>query len=248
MLTRLAEDVIGAAGAGGSSPASTSSTGKAPPPLPPRLAAATAAVRTLFAAYDTDASGGIDAGELAAALAARGYDIEAGEVAKLMSRLDADRDGTVSPAELAAGLVDWSGADSGCGTGLAPATDGCGGCGSGWAAAWADAAFNALDADGSGTIDVDELTALLPPGEVAAAGGDAAVRAAAAELLREADANGDGCVSRAEFEALLCEVGNADRLSLYDGRLAPQSAGGGEGKGEPPAAGGGALRAVRGAE
>ena len=261
VLTRLAEDVLGAGGeeaGGGGWPAAAPSP-SSPPPLPPRLASAAAAVRSLFAAYDTDASGGIDAGELAAALADRGYDVSAGEVAKLMSRLDADGDGSVSPAELAAGLVDWSGADSACGgagTGLT-STDGCGGCGTGWAAAWAASTFDELDVDGSGTIDVDELTALLPPGECDGAdgGGASAVRAAAADLLREADTDGDGLVSRREFEAMLCEVGNADRLALYDGRLLGAGGGGGRAAKEagadgepPPAGGGGALRAVRGAE
>jgi len=249
VLTRLAEEVVGSAsggegsdGAGARSPTSSPSPSSSAPPLPPRLASAAAAVRDLFAAYDADGSGGIDAGELASALAARGYQVSPGEVAKLMARLDGDGDGSVSPAELAAGLVDWSGADSGCGTGLA-STDGCGGCGSGWAAAWADAAFDALDADGSGTIDLDELAALLPEQEGGEQGSEA-LRAAAGELLREADTDGDGLVSRSEFEALLCEVGGADRLSLYDGRLA---AGAGA-PGGPPAGAGGALRAVRGAE
>lgn len=248
ILTRLAEDVIRSSEGGPPSPSPSSSSSSSsssprrastPPPLPPRLAAAAAAVRSLFTAYDADGSGGIDANELAAGLAARGYRVTPGEVAKLMSRLDADGDGSVSPAELAAGLVDWSGADSppavrsDRGSGVLSSGDGTAcGC-SGWAAAWADAAFDALDADGNGTIDLDELAALLPPAEQAQDG--AALRAAAAELLREADTDGDGCVSRSEFEALLCEVGGADRLSLYDSRL-------------PPAGGGGALRAVRGAE
>jgi calcium-dependent protein kinase len=260
ILTRLAEDVIrssstggsdgseGESGSGRASRSSSSSSSSSrlspstPPPLPPRLAAAAAAVRSLFTAYDADGSGGIDVRELAAGLAARGYDVTPGEVSKLMSRLDADGDGSVSPAELAAGLVDWSGADcppgvrADRGSGALSSGDGteCG-C-SGWAAAWADAAFDALDADGNGTIDLDELAALLPASERAQDG--PALRAAAAELLREADTDGDGCVSRSEFEALLCEVGGADRLSLYDSRLAAS----------PPAGGGGALRAVRGAE
>jgi calcium-dependent protein kinase len=38
-------------------------------------------------------------------------------------------------------------------------------------------------------------------------------------MLREADANGDGRISRSEFSALLHENVSPDSLSLYDARL-----------------------------
>jgi hypothetical protein len=38
-------------------------------------------------------------------------------------------------------------------------------------------------------------------------------------MLREADANGDGQISRAEFAGLLRENVSPDSLSLYDNRL-----------------------------
>jgi calcium-dependent protein kinase len=41
----------------------------------------------------------------------------------------------------------------------------------------------------------------------------------AKRMLREADANGDGRISRAEFLGLLRENISPDSLSLYDNRL-----------------------------
>jgi calcium-dependent protein kinase len=43
--------------------------------------------------------------------------------------------------------------------------------------------------------------------------------AEAKRMLREADANGDGKISRAEFSGLLRENVTPDSLSLYDNRL-----------------------------
>lgn len=44
-------------------------------------------------------------------------------------------------------------------------------------------------------------------------------QAEAKRMLREADANGDGKISRAEFGGLLRENMSPDSLSLYDNRL-----------------------------
>lgn len=48
---------------------------------------------------------------------------------------------------------------------------------------------------------------------------DAERLAEAKRMLREADANGDGKISRSEFSALLRENVAPDSLSLYDSRL-----------------------------
>jgi hypothetical protein len=59
-----------------------------------------------------------------------------------------------------------------------------------------------------------------PPPPPAASRSNAEERMIEAKrMLREADANGDGRISRAEFSALLLEKVSPDSLSLYDNRL-----------------------------
>ena len=74
-----------------------------------------------------------------------------------------------------------------------------------------------LDRDGSGCVDLQELQWMARAS--GGASGNAPLAEAAA-LLREADADGDGRISRAEFDAMLCEATADDALSLYDARLA----------------------------
>jgi calcium-dependent protein kinase len=59
-----------------------------------------------------------------------------------------------------------------------------------------------------------------PPAPARRPRSDATERLAEAKrMLREADANGDGKISRAEFSGLLRENVMPDSLSLYDNRL-----------------------------
>lgn len=59
-----------------------------------------------------------------------------------------------------------------------------------------DALFKEFDADGSGQIDLDELTAAL------AKGGKQLDRAECEKILKEVDTDGDGKVSYEEFEVI----------------------------------------------
>jgi len=163
-------------------------------------AAVNAAAR-LFDALDADRSGGVTVQEMVAGLKAEGYALTDFEVAKLVSRLDVDRDGAVDRGELLAAMLDWGRLQAD--------------------AAWAGGggrAFARLDRDGSGCVDLAELA------WVARAAGNNGALAEAATLLREADADGDGRISRAEFFALLCEASGDDALDLYDARVAPGAA------------------------
>jgi Ca2+-binding EF-hand superfamily protein len=138
--------------------------------------------------------------ELVAGLSDAGYALAPGEVEKLMARLDVDGDGSVDRAELLAALLDWRQLQAD----------------AAWAG-WVQRAFDRLDADRSGCIDLAELAWVAK--SAGGATGNAALAEAAA-LLREADADGDGRISRAEFDAVLCEATADDALALYDARLA----------------------------
>jgi calcium-dependent protein kinase len=112
---------------------------------------------------------------------------------------------------------------------------------------YVQAAFARLDRDGDGFIDLEELLAELPPAYLSPAsasassvGESATTTASSADeqllaeaerervaeakrMLREADENGDGRISREEFLNLL-RHDTADHLSLYDSRLGSPSA------------------------
>ncbi|KAI8474838.1 MAG: kinase-like domain-containing protein [Monoraphidium minutum] len=159
-----------------------------------------AAMQELFLEYDVDSSGAISFEELATGLQKQGYTVTESEVRQLMNRLDMDNTGHVEGDEFVAALVDW---------GQIMQT-----------AEWqeyVDAAFSRLDVDGDGYIELEELMDRMPGDFLR---GDAVERQAEAKrMLREADANGDGKISRAEFSGLLRENISPDSLSLYDNRL-----------------------------
>ncbi len=91
-----------------------------------------------------------------------------------------------------------------------------------------DHAFGKLDHDGDGFISLDELISQLPPLRPAAPGPGGVARMSDSDserlseakmMLREADTNGDGKISREEFFYLLKESHAPDSLSFYDDRL-----------------------------
>ncbi|KIZ04772.1 hypothetical protein MNEG_3189 [Monoraphidium neglectum] len=158
------------------------------------------ALQELFAEYDADASGSISFDELASGLQRQGYDVTQSEVRQLMDKMDIDHNGNVEGDEFVAALIDWSQVMQG----------------KEWQA-YVDAAFSRLDVDGDGFIELEELLNRMPK---AFFEGDAAERLAEAKrMLREADANGDGKISLAEFSSLLHENVAPDSLSLYDSRM-----------------------------
>ena len=71
--------------------------------------------------------------------------------------------------------------------------------------------FDELDADGSGTIDVDELVSALPD----SFSGQRHVYAR--RILREVDSNGDGQISWTEFMEML--QGEELDLGQFDARI-----------------------------
>lgn len=171
-------------------------------------------LKGLFDELDVDASGTVSMDELAAGLDRLGYDISATEIEQLMARVDVNQDGSIQMGEFVAGLVDWNV--------LQRDNDA-------WDR-WVSRAFDKLDRNGDGVIDLDELMEEVPDSSSNSSGGSNGSGGGgqisggrlleARRMLREADENGDGKVSREEFRELL--VGSSstpDSLSQYDPRL-----------------------------
>jgi len=159
------------------------------------------ALKELFDQYDADKSGTISFEELAKGLRSQGYIVTESEVQQLMERMDMDHDGNVGGDEFLATLIDW-------GTVMQ---------GKNWSS-YVEHAFNRMDLDGDGYIDLDELLSELPSVYYGADSEDERV-AEAKRMLREADENGDGRISRQEFYNLLRDNLAPDSLSMYDSRL-----------------------------
>ncbi|GIL82813.1 hypothetical protein Vretimale_8185 [Volvox reticuliferus] len=201
--------------------------GKAPASRKAR--AALGNLQDLFNELDTDSSGAITLDELSAGLRRQGYVLADNEIENLMRRVDFDHNGTVDLSEFITTLMDWDQVQAE----------------QGWQV-YLDHAFRKMDHDGDGYISLDELLQQLPPlrpapgvgslaqvvsGAAAALGfsraydGDAERLAEAKLMLREADTNGDGKISREEFFDLLKESHAPDSLSFYDDRLSITSDG-----------------------
>ncbi|KAG1675746.1 hypothetical protein FOA52_012402 [Chlamydomonas sp. UWO 241] len=158
-------------------------------------------LQELFTKLDADGSGSVSLEELTKGVRALGYSLSDNEMELLMRRVDVDKSGCVSSSEFFTTIVDWN---------KVKESDA-------WQA-YVDFAFNKLDSDGNGTIDVDELVALLPETQVL----EERVSVAKA-MLREADVNGDGKITREEFGILLEHQRLVDSLSFYDSRLSTES-------------------------
>ncbi|KAK9813845.1 hypothetical protein WJX73_001529 [Symbiochloris irregularis] len=161
-------------------------------------------LRDLFQQLDTDGSGGICLPELMDGLKRLGYVVTAEEVEKLMRRLDVNDSGTVEFEEFCAGMIDWKTLQE----------DHL------WTR-WVDLAFGKLDSNNDGYIDLDELIARLPS-LTGVDNPESERMLAARRMLREADTNGDGIVSREEFETLLEANTVPDSLDAYDPRWLPE--------------------------
>ena len=166
------------------------------------------ALSGLFDELDVDSSGCISKTELVDGLERLGYDIGSEELDQLMSRVDSNRDGSLQLSEFVAGMIDWPALQED----------------SRWDI-WVNRAFDKLDKNQNGYIELNELEALIGasvrPLYMDADGDEEAERILAAKtMLREADTNNDGKVSREEFAELLTTGGSEpDLLFLYDTRL-----------------------------
>ena len=172
-----------------------------------------ASLTTLFNELDADESGSVSMDELVDGLERLGYDVTSNELERLMGRVDINHDGALQLGEFVAGLVDWPALQQD----------------SQWGD-WVAQAFARLDRNADGFISLSSLEDLLAIGE--GEEGDSAMakrdegdvrNLEARRMLREADTNGDGKISREEFSELLLTTGPvADGLAQYDARLIPR--------------------------
>ena len=142
--------------------------------------------------------------ELVNGLERLGYDLEGEEVMQLITHVDTNRDGSLQLSEFVAGMIDWPALQED----------------SRWDT-WVDRAFDKLDKNEDGYIGLDELEELIG-GSMAPLYADEEETERifeARSMLREADTNGDGKVSREEFADLLTAGPNPDILFHYDSRL-----------------------------
>ena len=165
----------------------------------PKAQAQLEAVAGLFRDLDVDASGSVSYDELASGLGKLGFDLDSDEIEQLVKRMDGNHDGVLQLDEFMAGLVDWGELQED----------------SQWTS-WVSHAFLRLDRNGDGFISLSSLEELLGDDD------DEERRLEARSMLREADANGDGRVSREEFTELLSMGTIPDGLSQYDPRLVYQ--------------------------
>jgi len=163
-------------------------------------------VQDLFEDIDTDHSGGVSLEELTAGLTKLGYRLTPNEIEQLLRGIDANYDGQIDLNEFVTTLLDWDELQK-------QQT---------WQT-YIDTAFNKIDTDGDGYISLEELMDLIPAQPRGAAGGELERQVEARAMLREADTNEDGKISKEEFYSLLKDVQAPDTLALYDNRL-PSSA------------------------
>lgn len=166
------------------------------------------ALSGLFEELDVDDSGCISKDELVDGLERLGYEIDTDELEQLISRVDTNKDGSLQLSEFTAGMIDWPALQED----------------SRWDT-WVNRAFDKLDQNGDGYIELGELEsqigASVRPLYISEGDDEEAERILEARnMLREADTNGDGLVSREEFAELLTTGGTEpDLLFLYDTRL-----------------------------
>ncbi|KAK9815418.1 hypothetical protein WJX72_003374 [[Myrmecia] bisecta] len=156
-------------------------------------------LREVFQTLDTERRGALPSSSLVQALSGAGFSLSEPEMLQLMAQLtdDADEVGEVRYDDWIAAMVDWHT--------IQGSQD--------WAA-WIKQAFDAFDGSGSGTINRDDLNAML-------CGDVCEVPDMVEAALREADIDADGGLNLQEFEQLLRS--NDAGLELFERRLQPVS-------------------------
>ena len=82
-----------------------------------------------------------------------------------------------------------------------------------------DRVFSKIDKDGNGFISLDELIAYIPPNTNRRSLTAEEVESQARIMLREADTNKDGQISKEEFHDLMRNTVMPDALEQYESRV-----------------------------
>ena len=82
-----------------------------------------------------------------------------------------------------------------------------------------DKIFSTIDLDGNGFISLDELIEYIPPNNSSQTLSEEEIEAQARMMLREADTNRDGQISKEEFQQLMRNTVVPDALEQYDSRI-----------------------------
>ncbi|KXZ52793.1 hypothetical protein GPECTOR_8g180 [Gonium pectorale] len=150
--------------------------------------------------------------DLGEALERMGFKLAPGEVARLMEQVDLEGTGGIDRASFAASQMDWRHLQQN------------------HTELWLDMAakaFQSMDTDGSGVLEVDELLealrARLPPDEV-----QTALELALQEAGVVGGVESSGGIDFNGFVSLL-KVGSLDSLDMYDDRMSVRSNGSGHG-------------------
>jgi len=160
-------------------------------------------LKDLFELLDTDNSGSISTDELADGLRAQGYFLSNDEAQQLLTKVDVDKSGYIDFDEFMATLVDWSEIEHNT---------------SEWCL-YLDKVFSKIDKDGNGYISLDELIDYIPPNTSKRSLTAEEVESQARIMLREADTNKDGKISKEEFYDLMRNTVMPDALEQYESRI-----------------------------
>ena len=145
------------------------------PPPPPGSSSTTTGLDDLFSSIDTNGDGSISSDELTAFLATDSDDSTS--IDQLLAALDTDGNGSVSESEFEAGATGSSG-------GVGAVAGGGGGDG--------DRIYDSMDLNHDGTVTADELAQFVARGPEDGPTAD--------ELLAKFDTDGDGSITKTEFE------------------------------------------------
>eukprot|EP00803_Ostreobium_quekettii_P004365 evm.model.scf_394.1 EVM.evm.TU.scf_394.1 scf_394:12902-20036(+) len=146
-----------------------------------------------FHLLDTSDTGRVSYTDISNELRKGEFDLSDPEIDQLLAQMEVDADDCIDYPSWLAAVVDWRQIQD-----------------SAQWDKWVVKAFKVFDQDQSGSLSTDELTHML-------CGDVCEIPDTVPAALREADANGDGCITLDEFIAVM-RIDRGDRLDLFESR------------------------------